>query len=208
VYLGGVFKAISWGLPAGVAAIVVSVQPLLTAVGAGWLLGEAVLKRQWLGLVLGFCGVGLVVWGKLGAEFGAHALLPAVLALLGITAGTLYQKRFCPSLDWRTGSVVQFIPTALATAVVAALTESFHVNWTGEFVFALGWLVLVLSIGAISLLNWLIRNSNAVNMASLFYLVPPCTALVAWLLFGETFSGLALVGMVLAVWGVYLARRA
>ena len=207
VYLGGVFTAISLGLPAGVAAIVVGVQPLLTAVGAGWLLGETVLRRQWGGLVLGFFGVGLVVWGKLGAEFGVHALVPAVLALLGITVGTLYQKRYCPSLDWRTGSVAQFIPTALVTLLLAALTESFRVVWTGEFVFALGWLVLVLSIGAISLLNWLIRNSNAVNMASLFYLVPPCTALVAWLLFGETFSGLALVGMVMAVGGVYLARK-
>lgn len=207
VYLGGVFTAISLGLPAGVAAIVVGVQPLLTAVGAGWLLGETVLRRQWVGLVLGFVGVGLVVGGKLGAEFGGHAVVPAVMALLGITAGTLYQKRYCPSLDWRTGSVAQFIPTVLATLVLAALTENFQVVWTGEFVFALGWLVLVLSIGAISLLNWLIRNSNAVNMASLFYLVPPCTALVAWLLFGETFSGLALGGMALAVWGVYLARK-
>ena len=207
VYLGGVFTAISLGLPAGVAAIVVGVQPLLTAVGAGWLLGETVLRRQWVGLVLGFVGVGLVVGGKLGAEFGGHAVVPAVMALLGITAGTLYQKRYCPSLDWRTGSVAQFIPTALATLVLAALTENFQVVWTDEFVFALGWLVLVLSIGAISLLNWLIRNSNAVNMASLFYLVPPCTALVAWLLFGETFSGLALGGMALAVWGVYLARK-
>ena len=207
VYLGGVFTAISLGLPAGVAAIVVGVQPLLTAVGAGWLLGEVVLRRQWLGLVLGFVGVGLVVSGKLGAEFGVRAVVPAVVALLGITAGTLYQKRFCPSLDWRTGSVAQFIPTALATWLVACATESFTVRWTGEFMFALGWLVLVLSIGAISLLNWLIRNSNAVNMASLFYLVPPCTAVVAWLLFGETFTGVALIGMAMAVGGVYLARK-
>lgn len=207
VYLGGVFIAISKGLPAGVTSLVVGVQPLLTAVGAGWLLKETVLKRQWLGLLLGLLGVGLVVFGKIGTGFGMEALWPAIAALIGITTGTLYQKRFCPPFDWRTGAIAQFLPTALATLVGAWLTETFRVEWTGEFVFALGWLVLVLSIGAISLLNWLIRHSDAVNVASLFYLVPPCTALVAWLLFGEAFTGLALAGMAMAVWGVYLARK-
>jgi drug/metabolite transporter (DMT)-like permease len=207
VYLGGVFIAISKGLPAGVTSLVVGVQPLLTAVGAGWLLGEIVLKRQWTGLLLGLVGVALVVAGKLGHGFGIQALWPAIAALLGITLGTLYQKKFCPPFDWRTGAIAQFLPTALVTWLVAYFTESFHVEWVGEFVFALGWLVLVLSIGAISLLNWLIRSSDAVNIASLFYLVPPSTALFAWLLFGDTFSGVALVGMALAVWGVYLARK-
>lgn len=207
VYLGGVFIAISRGLPAGVTSLVVGVQPLLTAVGAGWLLHETVLRRQWLGLLLGLVGVGLVVFGKIGAGFGVEALWPAIAALMGITAGTLYQKRFCPPFDWRTGAVAQFLPTAVATFLLALCIETFQVEWTGEFVFALGWLVLVLSIGAISLLNWLIRHSDAVNIASLFYLVPPCTALVAWLLFGEAFTGLALAGMALTVWGVYLARK-
>ena len=207
VYLGGVFIAIHQGLPAGVASLVVSVQPLLTAVGAGVLLGAVVLKRQWIGLILGLAGVSLVVAGKLGTDFAAHALLPATIALLGITAGTLYQKRFCPALDWRTGSVAQFIPTAVLTGAAAWLTETGRIDWTGELFFALGWLVLVLSIGAVSLLNWLIRHSNAVNVASLFYLVPPCTAVVAWLLFNETFSAMALVGMGVTVAGVYLARK-
>jgi drug/metabolite transporter (DMT)-like permease len=207
VYLGGVFIAISKGLPAGVTSLVVGLQPLLTAVGAGWLLQETVLRRQWFGLLLGLFGVGLVVFGKIGTGFGTGALWPAVAALAGITAGTLYQKRFCPPFDWRTGAVAQFFPTAVATFVVASLTETFHAEWTGEFVFALGWLVLVLSIGAISLLNWLIRHSDAVNIASLFYLVPPCTALVAWWLFDEAFTGLQLIGMAVTVWGVYLARK-
>jgi drug/metabolite transporter (DMT)-like permease len=207
VYLGGVFIAISKGLPAGVASLVVGVQPLLTAVGAGWLLHETVLKRQWVGLLLGLLGVGLVVFGKIGSGFGMDALWPAVAALIGITAGTLYQKRYCAPFDWRTGAIAQFLPTALLTFVGAWLTETFRVDWTGELVFAMGWLVLVLSIGAISLLNWLIRHSDAVNVASLFYLVPPCTALVAWLLFDEAFTGLALAGMALTVWGVYLARK-
>lgn len=207
LYLGGVFVAISKGLPAGVTSLVVGIQPLLTAVGAGWMLGEKVLPRQWAGLVLGFVGVGLVVSGKIGVGFGVDALWPALAALAGITAGTLYQKRFCAAFDWRTGAIAQFVPTAVVTFIAVALTENFRVEWAGEFVFALGWLVCVLSLGAISLLNWLIRHGSAVNLASLFYLVPPCTALIAWALFGETLSGIALVGMGLAVWGVYLARK-
>ena len=207
LYLGGVFVAISLGLPAGVASLIVGVQPLLTAIGAGYFLGAKVSPRQWGGLLLGLVGVAMVVSGKLGREFGTLALLPAVLALIAITAGTLYQKKFCPAFDWRTGAVAQFLPTTVLTGALALATEHAPIDWTGELFFALGWLVLVLSIGAVSLLNWLIRHSNAVNVASLFYLVPPSTALFAWALFGETLSGVALVGMALTVWGVYLARQ-
>jgi len=204
-YLGGVFMAIHQGLPAGVTALVVGLQPLLTALAAGGLLGEQVLPRQWLGLALGFLGVGLVVSGKLEAK-AVGMLLPALAALAGITLGTLYQKRFCARFDLRTGSVLQFVPAALCTLPVALATETMEVDWQGDFVFALLWLVLVLSIGAISLLNLLIRQGSAVNVARLFYLTPPTTALMAWALFGETLGLLALVGMGLAVAGVYLAR--
>ncbi|EXI75922.1 MAG: putative amino-acid metabolite efflux pump [Candidatus Accumulibacter sp. SK-11] len=206
LYLGGVFIAIRHGLPAGVTALVVGMQPLLTAAGAGFVLGERVSARQWLGLVLGLAGVALVVANKLGDLPLTGMLLPAIAALFGITLGTLYQKRFCPHFDLRSGSVIQFLPTAVCTALVAWLTESMHIEWTMQFVFALLWLVLVLSFGAISLLNLLIRSGSAVNVASLFYLTPPTTALIAWLVFGETLGGLALAGMVLAVAGVYLAR--
>ncbi|MDP3038132.1 MAG: DMT family transporter [Rhodocyclaceae bacterium] len=207
LYLGGVFVAIGKGLPAGVTSLVVGLQPLLTATVAGWLLGEAIRPRQWVGLLLGFVGVALVVSGKLGSGFALDALWPAFAALLGITAGTLYQKRFCPNFDWRSGAVLQFIPTAVVTGAIVWAQDDYRIDWTGEFVFALGWLVLVLSVGAISMLNWLIRHGNAVNVASLFYLTPPTTALLAWLIFGETLTGIALAGMALAVWGVYLARR-
>ncbi|WP_291993347.1 DMT family transporter [Candidatus Accumulibacter sp. ACC003] len=206
VYLGGVFMAIKHGLPAGVTALVVGMQPLLTACGVGLLLGERVAPRQWLGLFLGFVGVSLVVANKLGDVPLVSMLVPAFAALLGITLGTLYQKRFCPHFDLRTGSVIQFLPTAVLTAVVASATESMLIDWTPQFVFALLWLVLVLSVGAISLLNVLIRSGSAVNVATLFYLTPPSTAVIAWLLFDETLSGLAIAGMVLAVSGVYLAR--
>jgi len=208
LYLGGVFVAIGHGLPAGITALVVGMQPLLTAFGAALLLGETVTRRQWLGLVLGLSGVALVVSGKLGSSVPlATALTPALLALLGITAGTLYQKRFCPAFDLRSGAVLQFLPTAAATAAVAAASESFRIDWNGEFVFALAWLVLMLSVGAIALLNHLIRAGSAVNVASLFYLTPPTTALMAWLIFGETLTARMVAGMALAVAGVYLSRR-
>ena len=212
LYLGGVFMSIHRGLPAGVSALVVGMQPLLTAALAGVLLGERVSARQWTGLALGFGGVALVVGSKAnvdGVDGGAlvHMLIPALAALLGITAGTLYQKRYCPRFDLRTGSVLQFLPSLALTALIASQTETMVITWTGDFIFALGWLVLVLSVGAISLLNLLIRSGSAVNVASLFYLTPPTTALIAWAMFGETLSALAIAGMALAVSGVWLARK-
>jgi drug/metabolite transporter (DMT)-like permease len=212
IYLGGVFTAIHNGLSAGIAALIVGMQPLLTALGAGWLLGERVSVGQWAGLALGFGGVAIVVGSKGGvgaaslAELGP-LMVPIVAAVFGITMGTLYQKRYCPGFDLRTGSVIQFIPTLALTALVASQTESMQIEWSGEFVFALTWLVLVLSLGAISLLNLLIRSGSAVNVASLFYLTPPTTALLAWLLFDETLTGFALIGMAIAVAGVWMARR-
>ena len=211
VYLGGVFIAIGHGLPAGVAAIVVGLQPMLTALGAGWLLREKVRARQWAGLAAGFAGVALVVAHKVPVGAGWvtlwSLLFPVAVALLAITVGTLYQKRYCPAFDLRTGALIQFLPSFVLTGLVAAATETMHIEWRPSFVFALAWLVLVLSLGAVTLLNVLIRSGSAVNVASLFYLVPPCTALVAWALFGETLTGLALVGMALTVFGVWLARR-
>ena len=153
IYLGGVFMAISIGLPAGVAALVVGLQPLLVAVGAGLFLRETVVRRQWLGLVLGLAGVALVLANKLGTGFELQALLPCVISLLSITCGNLYQKRFCPQFDWRTGAIAQFVPTVLLTGIAAALTETLRIDWVPEMVFAMGWLVLVLSLGAVSLLN-------------------------------------------------------
>lgn len=208
VYLGGVFVAIGNGLPAGITALVVGMQPLLTALGAGWLLGEKVSGRQWAGLGLGFVGVGMVVSGKLGEAALGPMLIPALVALLGITVGTLYQKRFCPRFDLRSGSVIQFVPSALLTGLAVGLFEDYRIEWAPPFLFALGWLVLVLSLGAISLLNLLIRNGSAVNVASLFYLTPPTTALIAWLAFGEQLGLVALLGMLVAVSGVYLVARA
>jgi drug/metabolite transporter (DMT)-like permease len=208
-YLGGVFVAIHRGLPAGTAALIASLQPLLTAVVAAPYLGERVTSRQWAGLLLGFAGVSLVVAEKANlAEASLGNLLPAFVAVLGITAGTLYQKRHGTQMDLRTGSVVQFAASAAVMLLLAPWLETMAIRWTGEFIFALGWLTLVLSIGAISLLILLIRRGAASRVASLFYLVPTVTALLAWLMFDEQLGLLSLAGMAATTLGVALANRA
>lgn len=206
LYLSGCVYALRLGLPAGIVSLIVSLQPLLTAAFAGMMLGERVLPRQWGGLALGFVGTVLVVAHKTGSGLTFISTVPALLALVGITAGTLWQKRHCPAFDLRTSTVVQYAASLVVTAILALVTEPLEVQWTGQFVFALLWVALVLSIGAISLLNHLIRSGTAVNVASLFYTVPAVTALMAWAIFGETLTGLSLIGMVIAVLGVWLAR--
>jgi EamA-like transporter family. len=209
LYLGGVFAAIKAGLASGVTALVVGLQPLLTALVAGPLFGERISGRQWAGLALGLGGVGMVLSGRLADLDGLSwsGLACALVALGGITAGTLYQKRFCTGMDLRSGAVVQYAAAAALIAPAALLLETMRVQWTGEFIFALAWLVLVLSVGAISLLMTLIRLGEAARVASLFYLVPPVTALVAWGLFGESLGALGLAGMALAAFGVALVVR-
>ena len=207
-YLGGVFVAIHRGLPAGTAALITGLQPLLTALVAVPYLGEHMRPRQWLGLLLGFGGVFLVVADKAGlAEATFGNVLPACVAVIGITLGTLYQKRHGGSMDLRTGSVIQFAASGVVMALLAPLFETMQVAWTGEFLFALGWLTLVLSLGAISLLILMIRHGAASRVASFFYLVPATTALFAFLMFGETLGPVSLVGMVVTALGVALVNR-
>ncbi|OEJ68656.1 peptide ABC transporter ATP-binding protein [Magnetovibrio blakemorei] len=208
IYLGGVFSSIHAGLPAGVAALIVGLQPLLTAVGAGPFLGEKVTPRQWLGLALGLLGVALVLGEKLHFDqTGLQATGFAVAALFGITGGTIYQKRHGGGMDLRTGSAVQYAVAAVPMAVLAWLFESGDIQWSGELIFALGWLVVVLSIGAISLLYILIRRGAASKVASLFYLTPAVTAVLAWILFDETLAPLAIAGMAVTVVGVALVTQ-
>ncbi|GEP42954.1 hypothetical protein BGE01nite_22450 [Brevifollis gellanilyticus] len=206
LYLSGCVWALKLGLPAGVVSLIVSMQPLFTAAFAGVALGERVLPRQWMGLALGFIGTIMVVAHKMGSGVTFIMTVPAIAALVGITAGTMWQKRHCPAFDLRTSTVVQYAASLIITAILAVTTETMQVQWSGQFVFALLWVALVLSIGAITLLNYLIKSGTAVNVASLFYTVPAVTAIMAWGIFGETLTGLALVGMVVAVLGVWLAR--
>ncbi|MFN0079495.1 MAG: DMT family transporter [Prosthecobacter sp.] len=206
LYLSGCVWSLRLGLPAGIVSLIVSLQPLFTAAFAGVTLGERVLPRQWTGLALGFVGTAMVVAHKTGSGLTFLMTVPAILSLIGITAGTLWQKRHCPRFDLRTSTVVQYAASLLITALLAFTTETMRIEWSGQFVFALLWVALVLSIGAISLLNHLIRSGTAVNVASLFYTVPAVTALMAWSIFGETLTGLSLIGMVVAVAGVWMAR--
>jgi drug/metabolite transporter (DMT)-like permease len=209
MYLGGVYTAIARGIPAGISALIVGVQPIITAVMVGPLLGERVRPRQWLGIFLGFLGIGLVLWHKLSLDIGQlEGVAWNIVGLIGITVATLYQKRYCSQMDWRSGGVIQYGAAAVVTyAMTLIMGETGAIAWSRDIVIAYVWLVLVLSIGAVSLLGWLIRRGEASRVASMFYLVPPTAALGSWLLFEETLGPLALLGMAVTVFGVALVAR-
>ncbi|MBL8520106.1 MAG: DMT family transporter [Betaproteobacteria bacterium] len=207
-YLSGVLVAIQKGLPLGYVALIAGLQPVLTALLATGFLGERLGAMQWSGLAIGFAGVVLVVAGKTGsAPVDWPAVGSAALALAGITLGTLYQKRHCAHMDLITGGIVQFAATGAVLTVLAFAFETRVVHWTGEFIFALFWLAIVLSLGAISLLYLMIRRGAASKVASLFFLTPSVTAVLAWLLFNETLPGLAIAGMAITAVGVALVTR-
>ncbi len=206
LYLGGVFVAISHGMAAGTSAMLVGLQPILTVLIARAWMHERVVPRQWTGLLLGLAGVYFVVRHKVDFTGDLEGLAPITIALVAISVGTLYQKRFCSSVDLRSSAAIQFTACTLAYAPLFLAAGERGVAWTGTFVFALAWSVLVLSVGAISLLYWLLRHGAAAAVARLFYLVPPVTAAMAFVLFGERLDALALVGMVLIAVGVAMAR--
>ncbi len=207
-YLGGCFSAVYHGMPAGMIALVTGIQPILTAFAAAPLLGEAVSRIQWLGLALGFGGVAMVVWQKVSLQgLAPVSVIWSLVALVSITAGTLYQKRYCPRFDLRAGSVIQFVAAGAVLLPLALLTETLQVNWNARFVFAVIWLAVVLSIGAVSLLFVLIQHGEATRVSSLFYLTPLATAAMAWFAFNEKLDLLAMAGMVIGVAGVALVLR-
>ncbi|HEV7187834.1 MAG TPA: DMT family transporter [Blastococcus sp.] len=206
-YLGGTFFGISRGIPAGVAAVIVSLQPVLTAVLAGRVLGERPTARQWAGLVLGVGGVALVVGpGIVGsaAPLPVAGVVSCLVALVSGTLGTVYQKRHGDGIPLVWGTAVQYAAATGVLFLAALATEDLAIDWTPHFVAALVWLVLVLSIGAILLLLLLLRRGTAAGVSSLYYLVPPATAVEAWFLFGERLSGLSLVGIGVTAVGVAL----
>ncbi len=201
-YLGGVWGAVKLGMGAGLVALIVGLQPLLTAVAAP-LVGERTGLRHWTGLGIGFVGVTLVVWDRLhvtGVDGQAMSLV--IMALVAITAGTLYQKRLCPPFDLRCGIFLQFAGALLAIAPFAMFAETRQITWNASMVGALAWSVLALSIGAASLLMILLRRGDATKVASLMYLTPATTAVLAWLLFQEPLTPLMMAGMAVTALGV------
>ena len=215
-YLGGVWSAVKAGIGAGTVALLVGLQPVLTALwvtasasssrpGAGS--AHGVSGRQWLGLLLGLVGLALVVWPKMGTgEVTPGNLTMAIVALLGITVGTLYQKRFVAPCDVRSASAVQML-AGLAISLPLALLEPEAMDWHRDLVLAMAWSVGVLTLGGSSLLYLLIQRGEATAVTSLLYLVPPCTAVMAWLLFGEIFTLPVMLGMALTVVGVAIVVR-
>jgi len=212
-YLGGVWAAVKAGIPAGTVALIVGLQPVLTALWVSAMLGgrpsdQRVDARQWLGLVLGMIGLVLVVWHK----FGLGAVTPlnlalSLLALASITAGTLYQKRHVAPCDVRTANTIQ-LAAAFAVTLPLALLETEPIVLHPELIGAMAWSVLVLTLGGSSLLYLLIQRGAATRVASLMYLVPPCTAVLAWWLFDESLGPIVLVGIALTALGVALVVRA
>jgi len=207
LYLVGVWVAIAQGMPAGVSSLLVGAQPLLTALFAATV-GERVTRVQWLGLALGLAGVALVLSDRLTLQgVSLPALLINAMALLGITAGTLFQKRHGAQVDLRTGSIIQFGASVLVVLPFALALESLTVDATPAFWGALLWSIVALSVVAISLLLVMIRRGRATEVASLMYLTPAVTAVMAWLAFGERLGLLAWSGMVVTMAGVALVVR-
>jgi drug/metabolite transporter (DMT)-like permease len=208
-YLGGVWAAVKAGIGAGTVALLVGLQPVLTALWVSATSGAQarVTRAQWAGLALGLAGLTLVVWHKLGGGEVTHGNLAlAVFALICITTGTLYQKRFVAPCDVRSASAIQLF-AAFAVTLPLTLLEAEPVVWHPQLIGAMVWSVLVLTLGGSSLLYLLIQRGAATEVTSLMYLVPPCTAVLAWLLFGEVFTWSMVLGMVLTASGVALVVR-
>ena len=206
-YLGGTAIAIAHSIPAGLSALIPGLQPILTSTLANRWLGERVTPLQWTGLLLGLAGVVLILHDRPMSGEAGWGWLASGVSLVSITLGTLYQRRYCGRIDWRSGNLVQYIAVTVFFATGAALFESNVVHWTSEFMLSLIWLAVVLSIGSIGLLYWLIRRSAATSVASLFYLVPAVTAVMAYVLFGERLDTIAISGMVACAAAVFLVNR-
>lgn len=210
VYLGGVFWAIKNGLPAGLSALIVGLQPLFTAFLAAGFLGDRIAARQWAGLATGLAGVALVLmpaWLDISANVTMPSVAAAFIAVAGMSAGTIWQKRHMANTGLLPGTAGQYLGAAMLMGALSFLLETPAVEWNGELVFAMAWLVIVLSIGAVFLLMLLIREGEVARVASLFYLVPAVTALMAWALFSESLDAVQLAGMVVASAGVAVATR-
>ncbi|KAA8681648.1 DMT family transporter [Vibrio gigantis] len=209
-YLGGTYLAIDWGMPAGLSSLLVGLQPILTALIMVSCTSQRFNFAQWLGLALGFAGISLVLMGNIewqSDDQKGMATLLCLVSLVGITCGTLYQKRFCQGTDMVGGAMVQYLASAALFLPFAMRYETMQVNWTVEFTLTLIWLVVVLSCIAILLLLYMVEHGASSSVASVFYLVPPTTAIQAWLIFGESFDIYGAMGFALSAAAVYLVVK-
>ena len=206
-YLGGVFYSISEGLPAGVAAVVTSLQPVLVSLLAVKVLGEQLKARQVVGLILGFIGVVLVLGPSFEQDIPASAVIGILVALVGSTAATLLQKKIGADVPLISGTAYQYLASGLVLALAAIATGGVRIQWSGQFIVAFVWLIAVLSVGAILLLLWLLNTGSAASVSSLLYLVPPATALEAFFLFGEKVNTQGFLGIGVTALGVWLVIR-
>ena len=206
-YLGGTAVAIAHSIPAGLSALIPGLQPILTSTLANRFLGERVTALQWIGLLLGLAGVALILHERPMTGEAGFGWLASGVSLVSITLGTLYQRRYCRDIDWRAGNLLQYIGVMIFFGLGAFAFETREVHWTPEFVLGTVWLAVMLSIGSIGVLYWLIRRQAATSVASLFYLVPATTALMAYVLFGERLDAVAVAGMMACAAAVFVVNR-
>ena len=203
-YLGGVFYAISKGLPAGVAAVVTSLQPVLVSLLAVKVLGEPLKLKQVVGLILGLIGVVLVLGPSFEQDIPVSSVIGILVALIGSTVATLLQKKIGSEVPLISGTAYQYLASGLVLAIAALATGGTRIQWSGQFILAFVWLIAVLSVGAILLLLWLLNTGSAASVSSLFYLIPPATALEAFFLFGEKVNTQGFLGIGITALGVWL----
>ena len=206
-YLGGVFYSIAQGLPAGVAAVVTSLQPVLVSIVAVKVLGEQLRIRQVAGLLIGLIGVILVLGPSIDAQIPAPAIIAILTALIGSTSATLLQKKMGSDIPLLSGTAYQYLFSGCILGIIALATQETTINWTLRFTVAFIWLILVLSVGAILLLLWLLNSGSTAKVSSLFYLVPPATAIEAFFLFGEKVNTQGFLGIGITALGVWLVLR-
>jgi len=206
-YLGGVFYAIAQGLPAGVAAVVTSLQPVLVSVFAVKVLGEQLRRTQIAGLLTGLVGVVLVLGPSIDAQIPTPAIIAILIALMGSTTATLLQKKLGADIPLISGTAYQYLFSGCVLGLIAFATQETSITWNLRFTLAFVWLIVILSVGAILLLLWLLNTGSAAKVSSLFYLVPPATAIEAFFLFGEKVNTQGFLGIGITALGVWLAMR-
>jgi drug/metabolite transporter (DMT)-like permease len=207
VYLGGVFYSVSIGMPTGIAALIVTLQPILTNALAGKFLGEKVSIKQWIGVILGFIGAALVLGFDIGASLPSLGVIASFIALLAITTSTLWQKKISNNLPLSVSNMYQAIGGCLFHIIIIFIFTDLYINFTPTFLIAMSHQIFLVSFGAFTILMFLIKNNSASKTVSIFFLIPPTTAIMAWLFLNEVLTNLDLVGFAVATLGVYIATR-